>query len=178
MGHEILVDGYNIIRNNEMFRFMEIQHRAEARTLLIKQLHNRYRHQTCRVTVVFDGNGAKEQMSHEDHIRIIYSRYGETADRVIARLAAEAKTAGHQVEMYSNDNEVRQSVMEKGGQARSVNQLVHKLTAAPSDVAYRSYYRQEMRRVYGIDPWLKAEDDIDPPPTRGKKHKKKKSRRH
>ena len=110
MGHEILVDGYNIIRNNEMFRFMEIQHRAEARTLLIKQLHNRYRHQTCRVTVVFDGNGAKEQMSHEDHIRIIYSRYGETADRVIARLAAEAKAAGHQVEMYNKTDRPHRSV--------------------------------------------------------------------
>lgn len=177
MGLEILVDGYNIIRNNEMFRFMEIQSMAEARILLIKQLHNRYRHQACRVTVVFDGSGAREQVRHQDHIRIIFSQHGETADQVIARLVTEARAAGHQVEMYSNDTEVRQSVTEKGGRVRSVNQLVQKLTAAPDDVAYRVAYRQKMRRMYGIDPWVKPDDDVDPPPLRGKKQKRRKSRR-
>jgi predicted RNA-binding protein with PIN domain len=179
MEHDILVDGYNVIRHNEMFRAMEIKSSAEARKLLIKQLHNRYRHQPCRVTVVFDGNGAREQVSHQEHIRVIFSCSGETADGVIARLAAEARAAGHKVEMYSNDNEVRQAVVEQGGQARSVHQLVTNLTSAPSDVAYRAYYRQEMRRTYGIDPWYKPEDDLDPSPVRGKKRKKKKSlRRH
>src|SRR5690348_11056266 len=103
MEHDILVDGYNVIKNNLMFQAMGTKNMAESRQLLIRQLKNRYRHSVQRVTVVFDGNGKKEQMSHEDHIRIIFSRAGETADSVIARLAKEARLAGRTVMMYSND---------------------------------------------------------------------------
>ena len=145
MEHEVLVDGYNIIKNSEMFRAMEIKSASEARKLLIKQLHYRYRHDMCRVTVVFDGKGKQEQMSHEQHIRIIFSHAGETADSVIARLAAEARAAGHSVEMYSNDGEVQQRVVEQGGRASSVQQLVTKLNAPARDLTYRVAYRQEMR---------------------------------
>lgn len=180
MQHDVLVDGYNVIKNNEMFRAMEIKNRAEARKLLIQQLYRRYRNEMCRVTVVFDGNGAKEEVRHEEHIRVIYSCYGETADRVIMRLAAQARADGHSVEMYSNDQEIRQRVVEHGGQTHTVRQLVTRLNAAPHDVAYRVAYRQEMRRAYGIDPWYKYEDDREP--TSGqkqrKKKKKKKSSRH
>lgn len=182
MQHDVLVDGYNVIKNNEMFRAMEIKNRAEARKLLIQQLHRRYRNEMCRVTVVFDGNGAKEEMHHEEHIRVIYSRHGETADRVIMRLAAEAQAHGHSVEMYSNDQEIRQRVVEHGGQTHTVRQLVTRLNAAPHDVAYRVAYRQEMRRTYGIDPWYKHEDDNEDKPSSNhkqhKKKKKKKSSRH
>ncbi len=161
MEHEILVDGYNVIKNSEMFRALEIKNRAEARRLLIRQLHNRYRFETCRITVVFDGDGAREQISHEEHIRIIYSRHGETADQVIARLAAEARTKGCVVEMYSNDMEVRHAVKEQGGTAHSTQHLVRHLNAAPNDVAYRIRHRQEMRKIYGIDPAHKIEDEIE-----------------
>jgi predicted RNA-binding protein with PIN domain len=177
MEHEILVDGYNIIKNNAMFRAMEIKSASEARQLLIKQLHYRYRHQMCRVTVVFDGKSRQEQMSHENHIRIIFSRAGETADCVIKRLAAEAGAAGRSVEMYSNDEEVRKSVVGQGGQVRTVQQLTTKLNAPSRDVAYRVAYRQEMRRTYGIDPWYKPEDDLEPESTPKHRKKKKKSSR-
>src|SRR5450631_4151634 len=102
---DILVDGYNVIKNNLMFRTLETKSLAEARLLLIRQLQNRYRHTTYRVIVVFDGDGKHEQVSHEEHIRIIYSRYGETADSVIKRLSAEARSAGRLVQMYSDDED-------------------------------------------------------------------------
>ncbi len=172
---DILVDGYNIIKNNSMFQYMEMKNRAEARALLIKQLRNLFMHTTNRVIVVFDGDGAREQVSHEDHIRIVYSRHGETADKVIARLAAEAKQTGRTVSMYSNDGEVRQSVVEQGGTALTTRQLTSQLTAPPRDVAIRSQHRQAMRRIYGIDPSYKPEDDEEPPSSR---KKKKKSSRH
>lgn len=177
---DILVDGYNVIKNNPMFQFMELRNRAEARALLIKQLRNRYLHTPYRVIVVFDGDGAREQVLHEDHIRVIYSRHGETADRVIMRLAAESRKAGRNVAMYSNDGEVRQSVVEQGGSVHTTQHLVKKLTTAPSDVAIRSQHRQAMRRIYGIETMYKAEDDEEPGYThRPTKRKKKKSaRRH
>lgn len=175
---DILIDGYNVIKNNAMFQFMELKNRAEARALLIKQLRNRYMNTMCRVIVVFDGDGAREQVMHEDHIKIIYSRHGETADRVIARLAAESRKVGRQVAMYSNDGEVRQSVVEQGGAVHTTVQLTSQLTAAPRDVAIRSLHRQAVRRIYGIDTMYKAEDDEEPAPhhPRRKKKKKKSSR--
>lgn len=179
MGFDILVDGYNVIKNNIMFQMVETKNLAEARNILIKQLKNRYRNTAYRVVVVFDGNDKKEQTFYEDHICIIFSRYGETADRVIARLAAEAHQKGTGVKLYSDDGEVQHSVVEQGGSAHTTHQLTRSLNAAPRDIAIRSQHRQAMRRAYGIDPAYKAEDDEEHPSRyRGKKKKGKSSRRH
>ncbi len=173
---DILVDGYNVIKNNEMFKAMELKNFSAARVILIKQLHNKYRDTLHRVIVVFDGDGDSEQVSHEDHIRIIYSRYDETADNVIKRLATEARQIGREVVMYSDDEEVRQAVSEHGGNPLSTHTLTTKLNAAPRDVAIRSAHRQEARRIYGLDPSRKAEDE-EPYPQH-QHSKKKKKRRH
>lgn len=172
---DILVDGYNVIKNNEMFKAMELKNFSSARVILIKQLHNKYRDTLHRVIVVFDGDGDSEQVSHEDHIRIIYSRYNETADNVIKRLASEARQSGREVVMYSDDEEVRQAVSEHGGNPLSTHTLTTKLNAPPRDVAIRSAHRQQARRIYGLDPARKAEDE-EPHPQH--QHGKKKKKRH
>ncbi len=177
MDSYILVDGYNVIKNNLMFQSLETKSLMEARYVLIRQLKNRYRHTMHHVIIVFDGNGAKEQESHDDHIRIIFSRYGETADCVIIRLTTEARRAGHEVQMYSNDEEVRQTVARQGGNIHTTGQLVRQLNAPSHDVAIRSHHRQVMRRVYGMDPSHKPEDELEYDSFPRKK-KGKSSRRH
>jgi predicted RNA-binding protein with PIN domain len=177
MGCDILVDGYNVIKKNSMFQMLETRNLAVARDTLVKQLKNRYRHTAFRVIVVFDGNGPCEQVSHDEYIRIIFSRQGETADRVIARLAAEARAHGREVLVYSDDVEVQQSVIEQGGKKYTTSHLTRHLNAAPQDVEIRARHRQAMRRDYGLDPTAKWKDDEDTPPdTRYKKRKK--SRKH
>ncbi len=161
MSCDILVDGYNVIKNNLMFQMLEIKHLELARAQLIKQLKNRYRHATDRVIVVFDGSDAREQVSHDEHIRIIFSRHGETADSVMVRLAAEARAAGRIVRLYSDDGEVRQNVVEQGGSTHTTRQLTTQLTAPPRDIEIRARHRQAMRRMYGIDPQYKAADEED-----------------
>ncbi len=173
---DILVDGYNVIKNNLMFRAMETKSLAEARTLLIRQLQNRYRHTTHRVIVVFDGNGRHEEVSHDEHIRIIYSRYGETADSIIKRLSVEACSAGRPVEMYSDDEDVRQTVAEQGGKIQTTDHLMKQMQAAPRDVAIRSQHRRQMRRIYGIDTPYKLEDELEPDYAPRKKKNKRSSR--
>ena len=96
LGKDILVDGYNIIKNSASFQRLEARNLAAARAALITQLVSRYRHTPHRVIVVFDGDAAGEQVSYERRICIIYSRYNETADSVIARLAAEARQVGRE----------------------------------------------------------------------------------
>lgn len=169
---DILVDGYNVIKNSAMFQAMELKNFSSARVILIKQLHNKYRDTLHRVIVVFDGDGPYEQVSHEDHIRIIYSRHDETADNVIKRLAAEARQNGRDVVMYSDDEEVRQAVSEQGGTPQSTHQLTQKLNAAPRDITIRSAHRQAARRIYGLDPSRKDQDEESYRPPHGKKKKK------
>lgn len=171
MGREILVDGYNIIKNGTSFQAAGARNLAAARELLITQLVHRYRHTPHRVIVVFDGDGASEQVSHDRRICIIYSRQGEAADSVIARLATEARSAGREVEMYSNDQEVQQAVTRQGGSVGTTSQLTSQLNAAPRDVARRSRHRQAMRRKYGLDP--NYDPDDEPQPQRSSSGKKK-----
>lgn len=172
MRRDILVDGYNIIKNGHSFQSVR-GNLAVGRNLLVTQLLNRYRHTPYQVIVVFDGDSTSEQTSAEQRIRIIFSRRGETADSVIVRLASEARTAGREVEMYSDDGEVRQAVSTQGGAVHSTGQLVSQLNAAPRDVARRSRHRQAMRRKYGLDPKFDPDDEPEPP---SKKHKR--SSRH
>jgi predicted RNA-binding protein with PIN domain len=176
MGCDILVDGYNVIKNNMMFQMVETKNLGIARDVLVKQLKNRYRHTMFRVIVVFDGNSAREQVSHDEHIRIIFSRQGETADRVIARLAAEARSSGQDCIVYSDDIEVQQSVVEKGGNKLTTRLLAQRLNAAPHDVEIRVKHRQAMKRAYGLDPTAKWKDDEETPPDT-RRHKGKKSRK-
>jgi uncharacterized protein len=158
MSFEILVDGYNVIKNNSMFKYVEDKSQAEARNLLIKQLSNRYRNSTDRVTVVFDGSG-DERTHYQDHIRVIYSRDGETADMVIVRLAEEASKVGNEVILYSDDGEVKYNVQKHGGNLLTTRGLVSSLNKTPKDVAARAEFRQAMRRMYGVDPSAKVLDD-------------------
>lgn len=177
MSSDILVDGYNVIKNNVMFQALEIRNLALARETLLRQLKNRYCHSPDRVMLVFDGSDAREQRHYDDHICIIYSRHGETADSVIARLAQDARQAGRGIILYSDDGEVKQQVVEQGGQLKTTHQLTRRLNAAPRDLEARVQHRQMIRRTYGIDPWHKGDDQPEPHRTAHPKQERKKKRR-
>jgi uncharacterized protein len=177
VGRNILVDGYNVIKRDVSFQALSVKRLAAARQLLVDQLASRYRHTPHQVIVVFDGDGVSEQSTQDRRVRIIYSRAGETADSVIARLAASARAVGREVELYSDDREVRQSVAQQGGNVASTNQLTKHLNAAPADLARLSHHRQQARRQYGLDPTQKYELD-DYEPTSSHNRKKGKKTRH
>lgn len=172
MGHDILVDGYNVIKRAPSFQAARAQSLAAAREQLLILLRNRYRHTPHQVIVVFDGDAALEQVSHAQCLRVVYSRRGETADAVIARLSVEARQAGREVEIYSDDIEVQRAVILQGGAAHTASQLERQVHAAPRDVARRTRHRVAMRRKYGLDaPYI--EEDDEPPRLPGKKKKKR-----
>jgi len=175
VGYEILVDGYNVIKNTPSLHAIEVKNLAAARKQLIDQLVQRYRHTPHHVIIVFDGDGASEQVSHDRRVRIIFSRYGQTADRVIMRLSAEARTAGREVVTFSNDGEIRAEVARQGGNVRTTVQLTNQLNAAPRDVALRAEHRMKQIRDYGLNPAQKYDDEPEPHRTKGGK---KKSSRH
>ncbi len=176
MGRDILVDGYNVINRDATFQAMRAKSLAAARQLLIDQLVSRYRHTPHQVIIVFDGKGTSEQTVQDRHVRIIYSRIDETADSVIARLAVSARAQGREVELYSDDSEVRQSVAKHGGNVGSTDQLTKYLNAAPSDLARLARHRQKARRQYGLDPTQKYDDDEYQTPASNSRKRKKASR--
>jgi predicted RNA-binding protein with PIN domain len=177
MGRDILVDGYNVIKRDASFQALSAKRLAAARQLLIDQLASRYRHTPHQVTVVFDGDGASEQSVQDRRVRIIFSRADETADSVIARLAASARAVGREVELYSDDKEVRQSVARHGGSVSSTGQLTQHLNTAPTHLTRLSHHRQQARRQYGLDPAQKNELD-EYQPLSSQRRKKKKAPRH
>lgn len=173
MGREILVDGYNVIKRDASLQAVEARNFAAARDALITQLVTRYRHTPHHVTVVFDGKGSSEQVTHERRIRIIYSRAGESADSVIARLAAQARADGREVEIYSDDLEVRASVTKEGGSAKTTGQLTSQFNAPPAHLKRLVRHRQFVRHKYGLD-HAESKDADEPQRPRFQRGKKKK----
>lgn len=159
MGRDILVDGYNVIQRDASFQSVRQRSFESARHALITQLISRYRHTPHRVTVVFDGDAPQEQSTHQQRVRIIFSRAGETADSVIARIAAQARAEGRDVEMFSDDMEVQQAVRSAGGTAQSTEQLTSHLNAPPKHLKRLVDHRRMVRRKYGLDPMQGKDDD-------------------
>ena len=159
MGREILVDGYNVIKRDTSFQSVRARSFEAARHALITQLVNRYRHTPHHVTVVFDGDAPGELITHEQRIRIIFSRAGESADSVIARLAAQARAEGRDVEMFSDDLEIQHAVKSAGGRAQNVGQLTAHLNAPPKHLKRLAEHRRIVRRKYGLDPMQGKDGD-------------------
>ena len=174
---EILVDGYNVIKRNPQFQILETKSLEAARGALITLMVHRYGRTEHRVTVVFDGQGVREEKSHDRGICIIFSPAGQTADSVIARLTAELRREGKVVEMYSDDVEVKEVVTRQGGFAKTTGQLTNQLNAAPLDVARRARHRMAATKKYGLnpsyDPYADEPED-EHPAKKGKKSRRKK----
>lgn len=123
MAIRIIVDGYNFI-GREKGLHGDIEARRED---LIGRL-SRYRAlKGYPVTVVFDGWRSGRPDEHGEvrgGIEVIFSRHGERADQVIARMAGELGSACLAV---SSDREVARNVQAAGGVAVSAGEFETRL---------------------------------------------------
>jgi predicted RNA-binding protein with PIN domain len=113
----VLVDGYNLIRNDPILSAIEARSLEAGRGALISRLASRFSLQANEITVVFDGVDAPlpyPSTERNGQIRVIFSRKGESADTVIVRMAA-AVAPGRQVLLLSDDQEIRTAVQAQGG---------------------------------------------------------------
>ena len=126
----IIIDGYNLIRQwPELARLDRVDLEA-GREALLQALQQYRRAKGHRVTVVFDGReqgGRQESAERARGIAVRYSRQGETADSVIARLVAEA---GQGATVVSSDHAVQASARRSGAAAISSIDFVGKIEAA------------------------------------------------
>jgi predicted RNA-binding protein with PIN domain len=119
----LIVDGYNFIGHDGGLRG-DLRARRDQ---LIQRLTAYHRRRGHRLTVVFDGWRAGWPTEHAERIggvQVIYSREGEQADEVIARLAREEGAA---IVAVSSDRAVQLAVRAAGGVALSCGEFERKL---------------------------------------------------
>jgi predicted RNA-binding protein with PIN domain len=126
----IIVDGYNVIRQWPELAMLDRADLEEGREGLLRELQSYRRARGHRITVVFDGReqgGLSETTGTVAGIGVRYSRQGETADAVIARLAAEG---GEGAVVVSSDREVAEAVRRRGGAWLSAAEFMARVEAS------------------------------------------------
>jgi len=128
MGIRVIVDGYNFI-GSEKGLYGDIEARRED---LIDRLARYRAVKGHAVTVVFDAWRSGWPDEHGElrrGIEVVFSRHGERADQVIARMADEL---GGACLVVSSDREVARHVLTAGGVAVSCGEFVGRLARAVS----------------------------------------------
>ena len=108
MALNLIIDGYNLIRQSPYLQAIEARELEAGREALLATLaayrQSRPQH---KITVVFDGwekGGWKESRDRRAGITIIYSRRGEKADEVIKRLLEKERS---RAVVVSSDRELQ-----------------------------------------------------------------------
>ncbi|PKN51163.1 MAG: hypothetical protein CVU55_13600 [Deltaproteobacteria bacterium HGW-Deltaproteobacteria-13] len=144
----ILIDGYNLIRQSDIFRRYERRSLEAGRNALINKLIEYQKKRAHDITVVFDGvqNGwADEGRDKEGKINIIYSRHGERADDVIKRIAV------HTMEdtiVVSSDREISSYVKQLGKTTLTSPEfeaIMNKVVSSPSTDQFAADKKNDVR---------------------------------
>ena len=126
----IIVDGYNVIRQWPALAMLDRADLQSGREALLRELGSYRRNKGHRITVVFDGReqgGFSEATQHVGGVAVRYSRQGETADAVIARLAREG---GSGILVVSSDREVSVATRRQGAACVSSLEFIERLEAS------------------------------------------------
>ena len=124
----ILVDGYNVIRRLPELAAVERAEGLEAgREALCAHLRAYRRARGHAITVVFDGASGSSGSSGAGGLTVCFSRAGETADAVIARLL---KQGGGGAVVVSSDAAVAASALRAGAAAVTAEEFGARLEAA------------------------------------------------
>ena len=102
----IIIDGYNLIRQSKILQRYEQKSLQAGRQALVSRLSDYQQKKGHKITVIFDGWQGEEREEERDRhndVDIIYSRYGEDADTVIKRLAAQSE---EETVVVSSDREI------------------------------------------------------------------------
>lgn len=126
----IIVDGYNVIRRWPELAMLDRADLQSGREALLRELQSYRRAKGHKVTVVFDGReqgGFSEATGSAGGIGVHYSKRGETADSVIARLVAEG---GEGAVVVSSDREVAVAARRQGAASLSGAEFMARIEAS------------------------------------------------
>lgn len=117
----LIVDGYNVIRNNKRYTSLGVDYNDDAwnkaREALINDAALFANKDYERCTVVFDGAGnlfSSGVPTKEAGIQVVFSPSGVSADSVIEQLAHDAREDGFEVVVVSSDFTIQSTVFGGG----------------------------------------------------------------
>jgi len=126
----IIVDGYNLIRQWPELAMLDRADLQSGREALLRELQSYRRAKSHKITVVFDGRergGFSEGTESAGGIGVRYSKRGETADSVIARLVTEG---GEGTVVVSSDREVAEAARRQGAAWLSAAEFLARVEAS------------------------------------------------
>lgn len=126
----IIVDGYNVIRQWPELAMLDRADLQAGREALLGELQMYRRAKGHKIMVVFDGReqgGFSEGTESVGGLGVRYSKRGETADSVIARLVAER---GEGTVVVSSDREVAEAARRHGAAWLSAAEFLVKVEAS------------------------------------------------
>ena len=122
----ILIDGYNLIRSDPDLRIAEAK--GEGVSALLHALRLYRKAKGHRLTLVLDaGPQPEESRANLEGIPVIYSGHGQSADDVIARLAAKQ---GPGATVITNDRELSARCRVHGAEVVGSGEFAEKLLEA------------------------------------------------
>jgi predicted RNA-binding protein with PIN domain len=130
MNENIIIDGYNLIRQSEALLEYEKINLETGRDKLIKMLCAYKRIKPHKIVVVFDGWEGVElsQRSHmERGIRVIFSKRGQKADEVIKNIARES---GRELLIVTSDLDIKNFAEKNGNVVISSHDFLQKMEMA------------------------------------------------
>ncbi len=122
----IIVDGYNLIRQWPELAMLDRSDLQAGREGLLRELQAYRRSRGHSITVVFDGReqGDLASGTHVGGVAVRFSRQGESADSVIARLAGEG---GAGTVVVSSDREVAAAARREGAAPISAGEFIARI---------------------------------------------------
>lgn len=115
----LIVDGYNVLRSGSRYRSMRAQpdHTFEkynqVREALISDVAAFAGSEYQSVTVVFDGGDNAEsagKVQKVGRVKVMFSPYGSSADKVIEKLAHDAREKNYEVLVVTSDATIQDTV--------------------------------------------------------------------
>ncbi|MDT8317806.1 MAG: NYN domain-containing protein [bacterium] len=114
MSVNIVIDGYNVIRQSDRLIDLEAVSLEEGRKGLIKMLAEYRRIKGHSITVVFDGWESDNIGSSSERVQgidVIYSGRGEKADDLIKKMADKLRD---KIVVVTSDKDIATHVMKRG----------------------------------------------------------------
>lgn len=136
----LIIDGYNVLRSGSRYRCIDDPDYTDdwfnaARDALVNDVIN-YAGREWRAIVVFDGGGNRFSAGEAQTIggiRIVFSPAGQTADKVIEKLAHDARERQVETLVVSSDATIQDTVFGFGVDRMSAEGFCRELGAYYDD---------------------------------------------
>ncbi len=144
----IIVDGYNLIHQQDNGKELLRRDLFLARQRLIRDLEITIPSLATRITVVFDGTGEHGGFDKfkTSPVEVIFSAQGNTADTVIERMAGE-HTRPQDILVVTSDHLETNAVLGSGANTISCSSFLARLNASKTTLSESKYISKSERKL-------------------------------